>query len=304
MPGGDGWQLTPAGLAAAAELRRARPPIYYWYREYYTSAPRSPAYIRFCEQLYGKYLCQANFSDMDQLARLAEVLALQPGRARARPGLRAGPDRRASCGYDRRGLQRDRLLPGGDRPGPGTHRRRRDRLDFAVQNLDTLDFPHGRFDALVSIDTLYMPNDLDATLRKMAALLKPGGRMGIFYSTFLGDVGGDRARLASRRVPRWARPWRGSGCPFKAGISARRPTVTCSASTRSAPACARPSAAEGRLGLLRLHPGRIGRQQRPLRPRDLCDHPLPLSGGPTPGPSLAARGVRADRVNFCGGEPP
>ena len=78
-PGSEGWVLTPAGQAAAVELRRARPPIYYWYREYYTSAPHSPAYRRFCEELYGRFLCQTNFSDMDQLDRLAETLALRPG---------------------------------------------------------------------------------------------------------------------------------------------------------------------------------------------------------------------------------
>ncbi len=70
-----------------------------------------------------------------------------------------------------------------------------------MQNLDTLDFPTASFDALVAIDTLYMPNDLDATLRKMAGLLRPGGRMGIFYSTFIWDVNNDRARLAAACTP-------------------------------------------------------------------------------------------------------
>ncbi len=49
-PGAGGWTLTAAGLKTAAEVRRARPPIYYWYREYYTTAPLSPAYRRFCEE--------------------------------------------------------------------------------------------------------------------------------------------------------------------------------------------------------------------------------------------------------------
>ena len=49
-PGVGGWALTAAGLKTAVEMRRARPPIYYWYREYYTTAPHSPAYLRFCEE--------------------------------------------------------------------------------------------------------------------------------------------------------------------------------------------------------------------------------------------------------------
>ncbi len=201
VPGGDGWRLTPAGLAVARELRCARPPIYYWYREYYTNAPRSPAYIRFCEQLYGQYLCQANFSDMDQLARLVDVLDLSPGERALDLGCGLGliaeylsaSTGAAFCGMD--------YCPEAIAQALERTAGQRDRLDFAVQNLDSLDFSDGSFDALTAIDTLYMPNDLDATLRKMAALLKPGGRMGIFYSTFLWDVGGERARLQAGHTP-------------------------------------------------------------------------------------------------------
>ena len=200
-PGTAGWTLTAAGQAAAIELRQARPPIYYWYREYYTSAPHSPAYRRFCTELYGRFLCQTNFSDMDQLDRLAETLDLRPGERALDLG----------CGI---GLIAEYLSEGSGAAFTGIDycpdavaqalertAAKRQRLDFAVQNLDTLNFPEGSFDALVAIDTLYMPNDLDATLRKMAALLRPGGRMGIFYSTAIWDVGGERVRLQQERTP-------------------------------------------------------------------------------------------------------
>jgi SAM-dependent methyltransferase len=198
---GGSWALTPAGLTAAAELRRARPPIYYWYREYYSAAPRSPAYARFCEQLYGRYLCQANFSDMPQLDRLAEVLDLQPGQRALDLGCGIGLiaeylSERSGAAFTGIDYCPDAIAQALQRTA-GQH----ERLDFAVQNLDTLDFPDAAFDALVSIDTLYMPNDLDTTLRKMARLLKPGGRMGIFYSTFVWDVGGDRAQLRPEATP-------------------------------------------------------------------------------------------------------
>ena len=214
-PGTAGWALTPAGQAAATELRQARPPIYYWYRAYYTSAPHSTAYRRFCAELYGRFLCQTNFSDMDQLDRLAEILNLRP-------------DERAldlGCGI---GLIAEYLSEGSgpaftgidycpDAVAQALERTaaKRGRLDFAVQNLDTLAFPNGSFDALIAIDTLYMPNDLDATLRKMAALLKPGGRMGIFYSTAIWDVGGERARLQPERTPLGEALTR-VGLPFRA----------------------------------------------------------------------------------------
>jgi ubiquinone/menaquinone biosynthesis C-methylase UbiE len=197
----EGWALTAAGQKTAAELRRARPPIYYWYREYYTTAPHSPAYRRFCEELYGRFLCQANFSDMGQLARLVETLDLHPGERALDLGCGIGliaeylsdSSGAAFTGID---YCPDAIAQALERTAA-----KRQRLDFAVQNLDTLDFPDGSFNALIAIDTLYMPNDLDATLRKMAALLKPGGRMGIFYSTAIWDVGDERARLRPERTP-------------------------------------------------------------------------------------------------------
>lgn len=197
----DGWTLTPAGEKIAAEVRRARPPIYYWYREYYTTAPRSAAYRRFCEELYGRFLCQTNFSDMGQLARLAKMLDLRPGEQALDLGCGIGMIAEYlsdSSGAAFTGIDYcpDAVAQALERTAAKRHL-----LDFAVQNLDTLDFPDRSFDALVAIDTLYMPNDLDATLRKMAALLRRGGRMGIFYSTAVWDVGGERARLQPERTP-------------------------------------------------------------------------------------------------------
>ena len=55
-------------------------------------------------------------------------------------------------------------------------------LYFQEGNLDRLEFPDHSFDSIISIDTLYMPNDLVATIQRMIDLLKTGGRMGIFYT--------------------------------------------------------------------------------------------------------------------------
>ena len=212
-PVGEGWALTPAGRQAAAELRRARPPIYYWYREYYTIAPRSAAYRRFCEELYGKYLCQANFSDMGQLTTLLGALALQPGERALDLGCGIGLIAEILANASGAAFTGIDYCPEAIAQALERTADRREQLDFVVQNLDTLDFPDGSFDALVSIDTLYMPNDLDATLRKMAALLRPGGRMGLFYSTAIWDVGDDRSRLHPDCTPLGA-ALRRVGLPF------------------------------------------------------------------------------------------
>jgi hypothetical protein len=49
--------------------------------------------------------------------------------------------------------------------------------------------------SLVSIDTLYMPNDLDSTLAQVRALLKTGGRMAIYYSNMIGELSASREAL-------------------------------------------------------------------------------------------------------------
>ncbi len=202
---GDGWTLTPAGMAAAATLRAARPPIFYWYQEYYAEAPHSPAYAKFCAALYGKALCQTGFSDMAQIDALVAATRLGP----ASRALDLG------CGV---GLITEYLsdvtgahFAGLDySPVAIAEAQRRtaakaDRLCFALGNLDDLPFPPHSFDTLISIDTLYMPNDLDATLAQMVELLTPGGQMAIFFGYALWEASPDhpnpRATLTAAGTP-------------------------------------------------------------------------------------------------------
>lgn len=63
-------------------------------------------------------------------------------------------------------------------------------LAFALGNIDALPFAPRAFDAIMAIDSLHMANDLVATIAQMRALLRPGGRMGLFYSFALWE---DRA---------------------------------------------------------------------------------------------------------------
>jgi SAM-dependent methyltransferase len=70
---GPDYALTEAGRVEAERLRAARPPIWYWYEEFYDAAPDSPAYAHYCERVYGGALCQANFSDMAQLETLIQA---------------------------------------------------------------------------------------------------------------------------------------------------------------------------------------------------------------------------------------
>jgi 2-polyprenyl-3-methyl-5-hydroxy-6-metoxy-1,4-benzoquinol methylase len=202
---GDAWKLTSAGIAAATSLRAARPPIFYWYQEYYAAAPHSRAYAKFCEALYGRALCQTNFSDMAQIDALLATTRLGPAHRGLDLGCGAGliteylSDATAAhfTGLDYSPVA---IAEAQRRTGA-----KRDRLCFQVGNLDDLPFPSRSFDALISIDTLYMPNDLDATLAQMVALLRPGGQMAIFYLNMLWGLPPDhpdpRATLRPEGTP-------------------------------------------------------------------------------------------------------
>lgn len=192
---GTTYQLTDAGAVQARRERLDHPPIWYWYREYYTITARSPVYSRFCQALYGYDLCQTNFSDMAQLEFLIQSTEL-------------GPDKRAldlGCG---KGLFAEYIsdctgarvwgvdyVPEAIQQALERTAEKRGRLDFQVGNFDHLDFANDSFDLITSIDTLYMPNDLPATLCMLRDLLAPGGKMLIYYSSFCFDPAQSREIL-------------------------------------------------------------------------------------------------------------
>jgi ubiquinone/menaquinone biosynthesis C-methylase UbiE len=202
---GDGGTLTAAGMAAAAQLRASRPPIFYWYQEYYAAAPHSPAYAKFCAALYGKALCQTNFSDMAQIDALLAATRLGPANRALDLGCGVGliaEHVSDVTGAHVTGLDYSPVAIAEAQRRTAT---KADRLCFTIGNLDDLPFPRHSFDTLISIDTLYMPNDLDATLAQMVHLLTLGGQMAIFYLHMLWGLPPDhpnpRATLAPAGTP-------------------------------------------------------------------------------------------------------
>jgi SAM-dependent methyltransferase len=78
---------------------------------------------------------------------------------------------------------------------------RRKRLDFTISNIDNLDFPMRSFDAILSIDSLYMAGDLEATLTRMIKWLRPGGRLAVYWIQMVWDSDGDRSTLLPGNTP-------------------------------------------------------------------------------------------------------
>lgn len=198
---GADYRLTGAGRLQAQQVRDARPPIYYWYEEFYSEAPHSPAFSKYCELVFGKALCQEGFSDMAQVDTLLRVAEIGPRRRVLDLG--CGPGLIAEYLSDTTGAPVSGMdySPAAVAEAQARTASKRDRLAFSVGNLDRLEFPPASFDVLVSIDTLYMPNDLDHTLAQMRAILAPGGRMAIFYSNMLWGESADRETLHADHTP-------------------------------------------------------------------------------------------------------
>lgn len=152
-----------------------------FYTRFHQAAAVSEANERFCEQLYGKNLYQQGFAEVAHVDHLIEVTGIS--KTSHVLDLGCGNGGIAEYIADVTGAQmtgldyipeaidiaRTRTLT------KGAH------LQFQVMDIAHLDFPLASFDVIIAVDTLYF-SDLDQTLTRMVNLLKPGGRMGIFYS--------------------------------------------------------------------------------------------------------------------------
>jgi SAM-dependent methyltransferase len=191
-------RLTRTGRMAATHWRDERPPIWYWYKEFYLDAPASRTYREFCERLYGRYLCQQGFSDMGQIDRMLRCAGLSPAHRILELG--CGTGMLAEYLSDTLGASVHGIDYAPDAITQAQERTasKRDRLSFAVGNMDSLEGDPQSFDAVLSVDSLYMPRSLSHTLARLRDLLAPGGQVLAFYLHFHPAAGPGDSRPADR----------------------------------------------------------------------------------------------------------
>jgi cyclopropane fatty-acyl-phospholipid synthase-like methyltransferase len=154
-------------------------------KPYYLRSEQSPAFIRYCERVYGGMLNQFGTADMEQLALLLDVLRLHPGLHVLDAGCGTGATTRYLA--DKSGAR----FVGIDIAEPAIARAKElaeanpDQLAFKVGTMDAMDFSPESFDAVVVIDSLYFCKDLAATIRQFLKILRTGGQMGLFYTHIL-----------------------------------------------------------------------------------------------------------------------
>jgi SAM-dependent methyltransferase len=181
------YALTARGQAQAERLREARPPIYYWYCDYYAALPTSAAYAQFCKRVFGRDFGQHGFADMAQIDAMLAQLDL--GREDRVLELGCGNGAMAAYVAQTTGARVTGIdyIPEAIRQAQERAAQDPGRLSFYVGDITHLVDaqsalpvrPHS-FSALISVDTLYF-TDLRDTLRQMRCLLAPGGQMAVLY---------------------------------------------------------------------------------------------------------------------------
>ena len=177
---GGSWQLTTRGWHAARHARTRRPPIWYWYKDFYLAIEHSPAFSRYCERVYGKDLSQHGFSNVDELDWMLSLITLDETTHVLDIGCGNGKIAEYISDTTSALVLGIDYLPEAIAQAQSRTVNKHDRLRFQVRNLDELDALEKRFHVIVSIDTIFFGQDLTTTLATWKRLLKPDGAMMIF----------------------------------------------------------------------------------------------------------------------------
>ncbi len=185
-PHRDFWALTPEGKTAAEQVRKARPPIYYWYREYHTAVENSQAFSEYSRRVFGANLSQHGFSDIAQLQMMLEKVRIHSGSSVLDIG--CGNGKIAEYISDNTGARVTGIdyIPEAVEAALKRTASKRDRLHFRVADMENPVRDGEQFDLILSIDSIYF-SDTDKLLSAWNKLLKPDGRMAIFYLSMDGS---------------------------------------------------------------------------------------------------------------------
>lgn len=134
------------------------------------------------KRIYGKDLYQFNMLTMNQLAKLLEVLNLSPASSLLDLGCGLGKIAEYISDQTQTSVLGIDIAYGAIDVALKRTQKKRNRINFRVEDMDELSLPQLRFDCIIAIDTLYYVEDLEITVDKMKRILKPKGQMGIFYS--------------------------------------------------------------------------------------------------------------------------
>ena len=174
-----------------------------FYPRFYAAIATSPAHAEFARRLYGADLGQHGFADLAQLTLVADASGLSTGHRAMRSAAATGEHRspREATGA---------VVDGSDLDPRAAitlarSRKAQPAAEFFEADLNTQELPEGRYDAIISIDSLYCATDTDAAVTGWARALRPGGRLVIIHShswePWVPRHQFDAAALAPERTP-------------------------------------------------------------------------------------------------------
>ena len=186
----DRYFLTDLGKTVGKKFKTER--MSKGYDDLLSRTGKSQAYSMFCERVFGKNLSQFNVLDMEQLNTLIQKLDLKRGETALDLG--CGNGKVAEYISDITGARITGLDFASELIKTSQQRTadKKSRLTYMTGNMDELSFGEGSFDAIISIDTLYFVDSIEATIKELKRLLKPAkGRLAIFFDQ---SVNSDESR--------------------------------------------------------------------------------------------------------------
>jgi ubiquinone/menaquinone biosynthesis C-methylase UbiE len=181
------WRLTTEGKKIADEMRLLRPPIYYFYRDFYAAIEHSQAFNTYATRVFGKNLGQHGFSDLKEIHLMMEKLELDKDSKVLDIGCGNGKITEYISDITQASVTGIDYIPEAIMLATQRTADRRYRLNFIVGNLEILDFPPMTFNAVISIDSIFFGRQMKTTLAGLSGLLKPTGQMAIFNGDYLNN---------------------------------------------------------------------------------------------------------------------
>lgn len=182
----DLWRLTETGHNLSRELRQARPPIWYWYKDFYTALETSKAFSEYCERVFGKDMSQHGFCDLAGLNFMLGVIKLSSGSRVLDIGCGNGKIAEYISDCTETEVTGIDYIPEAIAQAKKRTSGKQDRLHFMVGNLEWLELEGERYDVIISIDSIFFGKEMKETVAKLKGLLKSSGTMAIFCDETLG----------------------------------------------------------------------------------------------------------------------
>jgi ubiquinone/menaquinone biosynthesis C-methylase UbiE len=178
------WALTQAGRSVADELRILRPPIYYWYCDFYSAVENSQAFDEYSKRVFGANFGQHGFSDIKQIRRMLTILKLNSSSSVLDIGCGNGKMAEYISDLTQASITGIDYVQEAINQAVKRTDVKRDRLHFQIANLEFLDFSGESFDAIISIDTIFFGRNMENTIAGLKRILKPDGKIAVFNGDF------------------------------------------------------------------------------------------------------------------------